>query len=402
MPSLAPHISTVARRDVKQDMDVMALEVKAVSINCVLLYEGPNSDIAACIAGGEKFAGGIKSRGCAIVDKSACKLLGLPPEGAVIGSSRDKLVRRAGNDGYYELAAIAATTPEMTTPPPFGCTTRAECEGRAVEVSRSAKSRENIYVHEELNADVFDARSVYCERPVETSIANFEALRGYKAQLGTIVAKYYCCQLTDSEMTPDPSQDILVPLPHFIEQVRQRLGEPETPALIIERMYYEVAHAVKDVVCAPHVTEMIMHVVQGNTDMLLHLLVHLPELKKLAEEAEIHWGAKEAMEIDQPGLGLGESTDALTDALMVPNLVAPNLDSPVLPGNVDANVPDSTAAMAAILKEIKGVLQTNAAVDKRDRVAGIRARKARGEARKGRARNNAAFGVSQKDEVEVS
>ncbi|TDL13501.1 hypothetical protein BD410DRAFT_810484 [Rickenella mellea] len=182
---------------------------------------------------------------------------------------------------------------------------------------------------------------------------------------------------------------IFLPLPQFIEQVRARSGEPETPTLIAERIYYEVSIAyvvilllltrfvrlsdrVKDHLCTPYVTAMIMHVMQGKTDKLMQLLLHLPELKKLAMEAEIHLRGQDAiaMEIDQPGpgLGWGESTNAL------------NMDDPVLSDDVVANVSDSTAA----LKEIVKMHQTNVVVDKRDGGADIRGRKARGKVTKGR------------------
>ncbi|TDL17596.1 hypothetical protein BD410DRAFT_843519 [Rickenella mellea] len=171
-------------------------------------------------------------------------------------------------------------------------------------------------------------------------------------------------------------------MPHFVELARQRFREAETAGQIAEMLHLEIAlmyvmifllvtrsvslfDRLIDSACAPRVTAMIVQVMQGNVDSVLQLLLHLPDLKKLVEEAEAlgDRGQQDAMEVDPPFLRMGEST-----------LVVPAIDSPVLTDNVHSNFADLATFDA--LREIVGFFRTN--MGNGGGEADHRARRARG------------------------
>ncbi|TDL17610.1 hypothetical protein BD410DRAFT_807219 [Rickenella mellea] len=162
-------------------------------------------------------------------------------------------------------------------------------------------------------------------------------------------------------------------MPHFVELARQRFGEAETAGHIAERLHREITLMLRDSACAPRVTAMIIQFMQGNVDSILQLLLDLPDLKKLVEQAEVFLGGRgqqDPMEVDQPVLRMGEST-----------LIVPANDNPVLPDNVQSNFADPVTFDA--LREIAGFLRTNTGVGNGGGEAGLRARRAGERVRRG-------------------
>ncbi|TDL13494.1 hypothetical protein BD410DRAFT_846894 [Rickenella mellea] len=143
-------------------------------------------------------------------------------------------------------------------------------------------------------------------------------------------------------------------MPQFVEQARFRLDEQGTLRSIVERLHYEIALMLKDHAHASRVTAMIVHKLQGDIGWIFQYLLHLPELKKLADEAEAR--VHDSMDVDH---------QLLLEMPTAADGIAPTHDLPVISDN-KANihgVAPTEPSVATMLGKVEDFLRRSQVPD---------------------------------------